>query len=176
MFMCLMPTAYCQTTDAIFLPKVYQRALVVAAGVIVQLTIWMGGFWLWQVSAGWLHTTSYLAMTAALLTVAWNLNPLAKFDGYHFLEAITGVLDLRGRSRDFYRDLFTFRPSPEPEETRWILLAYAPFSLAYTFIVFGFLISKLLGWSMENIPMLFLMLLISWLIYFYFPEPNNQKS
>jgi putative peptide zinc metalloprotease protein len=114
-------------------------------------------------------------MTAALLTVMWNLNPLAKFDGYHFLEAITGVLDLRDRSRDFYRDLLTFRPSPEPEETRWILLAYAPFSLAYTFLVFGFLISKLLGWSMENIPMLFLMLLISWLIYFYFPEPNNPK-
>lgn len=174
MFMCLMPTAYCQTTDGYFLPKVYQRALVVAAGVIVQLAIATGAFWIWQNSADWLKTTSYLVMTAAMLTVAWNLNPLAKFDGYHFLEAITGVLDLRGRSRDLYRDIITFHPSAEPRETRWILLAYAPFSLAYTFLVFGFLISKLLGWSMEHIPMLFLTLLIAWLIYFYFPEPKEK--
>ena len=174
MFMCLMPTAYCQTTDGYFLPKVYQRALVIAAGVIVQLAIATGAFWVWRNSAGWLEITSYLVMTAAMLTVAWNLNPLAKFDGYHFLEAITGVLDLRGRSRDLYLDIITFRPSREPQETRWILLAYAPFSLAYTFLVFGFLISKLLGWSMENIPMLFLTLLITWLIYFYFPEPDRS--
>ena len=174
MFMCLMPTAYCQTTDGYFLPKVYQRALVIAAGVIVQLAIATGAFWVWRNSAGWLEITSYLVMTAAMLTVAWNLNPLAKFDGYHFLEAITGVLDLRGRSRDLYRDIITFRPSREPQETRWILLAYAPFSLAYTFLVFGFLISQLLGWSMENIPMLFLTLLITWLIYFYFPEPDRS--
>lgn len=174
MFMCLMPTAYCDTTDVYFLSRVYQRALVIAAGIIVQLGIWMGGFWLWRISDGWLNTTSYLVMTAALLTVAWNMNPLAKFDGYHFLEAITGVLDLRGRSKDFYRDLITFRPSAEPQETRWILLAYAPFSIAYTLLVFGFLISQLLGWSMANIPMLLLTLLVGWLIYFYFPEPKRS--
>lgn len=174
MFMCLMPTAYCDTTDGYFLPKVYQRALVIAAGIIVQLGIWMAGFWVWRSTDGWLETTSYLIMTAALLTVAWNLNPLAKFDGYHFLEAVSGVIDLRGRSKDFYRDLIIFRPSAEPQETRWLLLAYAPFSIAYTIFVFGFLISQLLGWSMTNIPMLFLTLLVGWLIYFYFPEPSDR--
>lgn len=177
MFMCLMPTAYCLTTDSYFLPKVYQRALVVGAGLVVQFLIWMGAFWLLQIASptSWLYSTSYLVMTAALVTVLWNMNPLAKFDGYFFLEAITGVIDLRGRSRDFYRNLLTFKPSNEPQETRWILLAYAPFSLAYSLLVFGFLLSRLLGWSLENIPMLLLTLFLGWLIYFYFPEPKNRS-
>jgi putative peptide zinc metalloprotease protein len=172
MFMCLMPTVYCDTTDLLFLPKVYQRALVVAAGIIVQLMIWMIAFGLWlTTAASWLRVSSYIIMGAALLTIAWNLNPLAKFDGYYFLEIITGVINLKERSRNFYQSILSRRPSQEPQETRWILLLYAPFSIIYGLLVMAFIFSGILGWGLTQAPALMLLLTIAWLIYYFFPEP-----
>ena len=46
MFMCLMPGCYTNTTDSYCLVRRRQRALVVAAGVLVQIIIWAIAFWL----------------------------------------------------------------------------------------------------------------------------------
>ncbi|WP_413167945.1 hypothetical protein ACL6C3_14670 [Capilliphycus salinus ALCB114379] len=83
LIMMFMPAAYTNTTDSYCLVKRYQRILVIAAGVIVQFTIAAIALllWNWSNPSSWLHTASYLLMTAALFTVALNLNPLARFDG-----------------------------------------------------------------------------------------------
>ncbi len=176
MFMFLMPLAYTNTTDQYSLPKRSQRMLVVGAGVLCQLIIATFAFWLWNSSAigSWLWVFSYLLFAASIFTVAVNLNPLAKFDGYYLAVAMTGINNLRQRSFEFYRDLLTFKPSPEEGSDRWLLAGYAPFSLLYTLSVFGFLILKVADWTLTFIPFTALVLFAIWAIYFHLaPNPKS---
>jgi putative peptide zinc metalloprotease protein len=171
----LMPAAYTNTTDAYCLVRRYQRVLVVAAGVLVQFIIAAISLclWNWTAPGSWLHTSSYLLMAAALFTVALNLNPLARFDGYYLAVALTGINNLRSRAFGFYGKLLTGKPIKEKGSDRLVLAIYAPFSLAYIWFVFGFLIWRVIDWSWTNIPTLAITLLILWLIYFYFPKFDN---
>jgi putative peptide zinc metalloprotease protein len=176
MFMCFTPVAYTNTSDQYSLPKRRQRLFVVGAGILCQLTLAAIAFWGWNSSASgsWLSLTQYLLMMAALFTVALNLNPLAKFDGYYLAVALTGINNLKQRSFQLYRDWFQLKPSAEQGSDRWILAAYAPFSLLYVISVFGFLLLRLGDWTMTHIPITALVLLGVWLIYFFMPSPQSE--
>ncbi|HBB30781.1 MAG TPA: hypothetical protein DDZ80_02260 [Cyanobacteria bacterium UBA8803] len=171
LFMCLIPAAYTNTTDSYCLSR-WQRILVVGAGILVQVTLAAVALWLWNLSTPgtWLHTSSYLLMVASLFTVAVNLNPLAKFDGYYLAVAVTGINNLRSRAFSFYTHLLTGKPIKETRRDRWILATYAPFSLAYIWFVFGFLLFRISDWILVNIPTTTFLLLLIWAIYFYFPS------
>ncbi|MDY7015187.1 MAG: hypothetical protein SVX43_16635, partial [Cyanobacteriota bacterium] len=172
MLMCLFPAAYTDTTDAYCLVKRRQRVLVVAAGVLCQLGVAAIAFWLWMVAVpgSGLNVGSYLLLAAALFTVAINLNPLAKFDGYYLAVAATGINNLRSRSFLFYLKLMTGKPIEEKARDAWILALYAPLSLAYLWLVFGFLFARLADWILMNAPFLTLTLLALWAIYYFFPS------
>jgi putative peptide zinc metalloprotease protein len=176
MFMCFTPVAYTNTSDQYSLPKRRQRLFVVGAGILCQLTLAAIAFWVWNSSASgsWLSLTHYLLMTAALFTVALNLNPLAKFDGYYLAVALTGINNLKQRSFQLYRDWLQFKPSAEQGRDQWILAAYAPFSLVYVLSVFGFLLMRLGDWTLTHIPITALVLLVVWLIYFFAPDPKPE--
>ncbi|NEP11340.1 MAG: M50 family metallopeptidase [Symploca sp. SIO2C1] len=171
LFMCLIPAAYTNTSDSYCLSR-WQRILVVGAGVLVQVTLAAIALWLWNLSTtgSWLHTTSYLLMVASLFTVALNLNPLARFDGYYLAVAVTGINNLRSRAFSFYAHLLTAKPIKETTRDRWILATYAPFSLAYIWFVFGFLFLRITDWTLLNIPTTAFFLILIWAIYFYFPR------
>jgi len=173
LFMCLFPAAYTNTTDSYCLSR-WQRILVVGAGILVQITLAAIALWLWNLSTtgNWLHTTSYLLMIASLFTIALNLNPLAKFDGYYLAVAITGINNLRNRAFSFYAHLLTGKPINETRRDSWILAAYAPLSLAYIWFVFGFLFLRITDWILLNIPTTAFLLLLIWAIYFYFPRKS----
>ena len=109
-------------------------------------------------------------MVASLFTVAINLNPLAKFDGYYLASAVTGINNLRGRSFMFYGHLLRLQLGPERPCDRLILAAYAPFSFLYILSVFGFLFARVIDWTLTNIPFIALVLLLLWAIYFYMPS------
>ena len=175
LFMCLVPAVYTNTTDSYCLSR-FRRILVVGIGVLVQLILAAFGLWLWNISASgtWLSTASFLLMSAALFTVALNLNPMSKFDGYYLAVAITGINNLRSRSFAFYGNLLAGKPIQEPWEIRWILAAYGPFSIAYIWMVFGFLFWHITEWSLINIPMTALILLFVWGIYFLFPTFGSK--
>jgi len=175
MFICLFPAAYVNTTDQYMLNR-RQRSLVVGAGVLCQFTLAAIGFWGWVITAEstWLHLVSYLLVIASLFTVAINLNPLTKFDGYYLALAMTGVNNLRSRSFSFYANLFSRRPLREAPTTWWILATYAPGSLVYTLLVFGFLLMNIAGWTMTHIPAIALILLGLWAIYYFFPTPPSK--
>jgi putative peptide zinc metalloprotease protein len=177
-FMCLMPAAYTNTTDAYCLVKKRQRFWVVAAGVTIQLVIGAMAFWLWFTSAEgtWLHTSSFLLMGAALFTVALNLNPLARFDGYYLAVALTGINNLRSRSFLLYKRLLGGYPAVESGRDFWILLAYAPLSFLYLTLVFGKLLLWLGTWIAIHIPYLALVLFVFWLIYYTAPTPQKATQ
>ncbi|MEJ6488081.1 site-2 protease family protein [Nostoc punctiforme UO1] len=140
MFICLLPGAYTNTTDAYGLVKRRQRTLVMAAGVICQVVIWGIALCFWSISTpgNWFYTATYLLMLAAQLTLALNLNPLNKFDGYYLVEAMTGINHLRKRSFAYYGQLWRREPSPERTEDIGILAVYAPACLVYiTWLLFN---------------------------------------
>lgn len=174
LFMFLMPAAYTNTSDSYCLVKRRQRVFVVGAGILTQLVVGAIALWLWHISleSSWLYQSSYLLLVAALFTIAINLNPLARFDGYHLLVALTGINNLRKRSFDYYRNLLTFTPTEEPKQTQPILAAYAPFSFAYIIFVFGSIFRLIIHWSLDNIPMMAFLLLLAWAIYYFFPRTN----
>ncbi|WP_371417527.1 site-2 protease family protein [Anabaena sp. UHCC 0187] len=144
MFIFLLPGAYTNTTDAYGLVKRKQRTLVMAAGVICQVVIWGFALCLWSISTpgSWFSTTSYLLMIAAQFTLALNLNPLNKFDGYHILEAMTGINHLRKKSFAYYAQLWRREPSQERTEDIGILAVYAPACLLYV----AWLLANLFFW------------------------------
>lgn len=173
LFICLLPGAYTNTTDAYCLVRRRQRALVVAAGVICQLSVGAIAWGLWNLFSpnSWWNTGSYLLMIAALLTVVMNLNPLNKFDGYYLAVALTGINNLRKRSFQLYIDLFKNRPINEKADDQTILLAYAPASLLYTIWVFSNLLIWLSKILRDNLTatLITLVVLVVWALYFYLP-------
>lgn len=171
LFMCLMPAAYTNSSDSYRMYR-WQRCLVIGAGVLCQVVIAAIAFWLWHFTANSsnFHTGAYLLMAAALFTVALNLNPLARFDGYYLLVAATGINNLKGRSFGLYKAWLSRQPSPEGGRDRWILAAYAPLSFLYLLLVFGQLFLWLGNTILTHIPFLALFLFVLWLIYYYYPE------
>ena len=171
LFMCLMPAAYTNSSDSYRMYR-WQRCLVIGAGVLCQVVIAAIAFWLWHFTANSssLHTAAYLLMAAALFTVALNLNPLARFDGYYLLVAATGINNLKGRSFGLYKAWLSRQPSVERGCDRWILAAYAPLSFLYLLLVFGQLFLWLGNTILTHIPVLALFLFVLWLIYYYYPE------
>lgn len=178
MFMFFMPAAYTNTTDSYSLTKRSQRVLVVGAGLLVQVTIAALALGLWNLTGTgtWLHTTSYLLMMSALFTIALNLNPLSKFDGYYLAVAMTGINNLRSRAFNLYAHWLRGLPIHEKPRDRWILATYAPFSLGYSLLVFGFLLIHMADWLLTHTPAIALTFLFLWAIYFYAPFTAKQAE
>lgn len=176
LFMFLIPAAYTNSTDSYQLQKKRQRILVVAAGIICQCVIGSLALWLWYFSVdnSWLKPTSYLLLVAALFTLAVNLNPMARFDGYHLLVAITGINSLKDRAFKFYRALLSRQPLNEPKHCQRIFAIYAPLSLLYICFVFGSLFRLVLFWTLDHAAVVVTFLLIAWLIYYFFPEVPHR--
>ncbi len=167
MFMCLFPAAYTNSTNSYGLPR-YQRLLVVGAGVLTQLAIAAIALFVWNVTTigQWLYEISYLLFSASLFTVLLNLNPLAKFDGYHLLVAATRINDLRRRAFAYYQRKFKGEPEIEYPAFRPILAAYAPLSLIYLVGIFGLLFGNLLHFALITLPAPIAFAFALWLAYY----------
>jgi putative peptide zinc metalloprotease protein len=167
MFMCLFPAAYTNSTNSYGLPR-YQRLLVVGAGVLTQLAIAAIALVVWNVTTigQWLYELSYLLFSASIVTVLLNLNPLAKFDGYHLLVAATRINGLRGRAFAYYQRKLKGETEIEYPPFRPVLAAYAPLSLLYLVGIFGFLFSKILHFSLITLPAPIAFALALWLAYY----------
>jgi putative peptide zinc metalloprotease protein len=172
MLIIMMPAAYTNTTDSYHLSR-WKRLLVVGAGVLVQFTTAALAIAIWQLSAEdtWPRSLGILLVFASLFTVALNLNPLAKFDGYYLATIIAGINNLRPRSFQFYGRLLQLKSPQEPSNCWLPLTLYAPLCLLYIFSVFGFLFGRILTWSLTEIPTWTLILISLWALYYFAPNP-----
>lgn len=99
-----LPVPYVDCTDIYRLPGKRPRVLVALAGPYVDLVA--AG----ACSAAALETTGAVSASAFVLVLAMaaalarNLMPVLPTDGYHALQAVTGELNLRGRSWSHLRD------------------------------------------------------------------------
>ncbi|MGB0909955.1 MAG: HlyD family efflux transporter periplasmic adaptor subunit [Nitrospirales bacterium] len=145
-FLVMFPVLYTDTTDAWRLTHRRERLTIAAAGVIVELVIAMLATFLWNfLPDGILRSVAFtLATTSWVMSVAINLNPLLRFDGYYFLSDWLGVPNLQHRAfalgrwkmREWAFGLGVQPPETFPPKMRNFLIIYAWSIWAFRFFLF----------------------------------------
>ncbi len=145
-FLVMFPVLFTDTTDAWKLTSRRKRLNITAAGVITELTI--AAFatlaWAFLPDGVWRSAAFFIATTAWIMSLSVNLNPLMRFDGYHFLSDAIGVHNLQARS--FMLGRWALReclfglgePAPEtiPRTKRRGLIFFAWATWIYRFFLF----------------------------------------
>lgn len=137
----LTPAPYVDASAASAFPLARQRALVSAAGIMVELALAALALGAWSVLApGFARDAAMvLVLICSVSTIVFNANPLVRLDGYHLLCDALQLPNLATRSQAWWasawRRLVGMEQALPPGalargETKW-LMAYAPLSWAY---------------------------------------------
>lgn len=145
-FMVMWPVLYTDATNAWRLPHRKGKALISAAGVITELMLACYAMLAWIfLPDGLARSIAFtVATTTWILSLAVNLNPLMRFDGYFFLSDALNVPNLQERSFRMARWqlrswLFGYNvPPPERMEDslRKILVVFGISVWVYRFFLF----------------------------------------
>ena len=145
--MVLMPVLYTDVTDAWRIVPRRPRLLIGAAGMLTELALAMIATFLWSfLPDGPLRSAAFLVATTTWITsLAINLSPFMRFDGYYLLSDWLGVTNLQPRSFalarwHLRRMIFGFDDSaPEPfsQCDQVILIAYAWATWLYRLMLFA---------------------------------------
>lgn len=172
-FFLFVPMPYVDASAASRLGKAWQRAVISAAGILVELTLAAMGLSLWLVvEDGWVREFAFVLMTlGGLSTLLFNGNPLMKLDGYFVLSDALNVPNLAQRSARIIERSLTHvwawllrwhlpgarapRALMEPVE-RWALRLYAPLSWLYRWSVCALMV----GWAADKAAWLGLGLMV----------------
>jgi putative peptide zinc metalloprotease protein len=150
MFLVFMPVPYVDASASTAFRNKYQRALVGAAGMLVEVLLAAVAMFVWVlVEPGLVKAVAYNVMIiAGVSTILFNANPLLRFDAYYILSDLIEIPNLGQRSNRyvFYlvqRYLFGVRQAESPVvatgERGWFLF-YAPVSFAYRMVIFAAII------------------------------------
>ncbi len=142
----LWPVLWTDTTDAWRLTDRRHRLIVDASGMAAELVLAIFAALLWAILPdGSARTAAFLLCSSTwLITLAVNLNPLMRFDGYFLLSDGLEIPNLQDRAFALARwrlreTLFDFRvPPPEvvPAHTAKLMLIYAYSTWVYRFFLF----------------------------------------
>lgn len=147
MLMVFTPMPYVDATSSWGFRSRWQRTLVGAAGMIVEIFLAALAVFVWsRTGPGTLHSLAYNIMfVASVSTVIFNANPLLRFDGYYILSDLLEIPNLNQRAVHQLRHLgerclFGVKKSRSPAENRreaaWFT-AYGITSGIYRVIVFA---------------------------------------
>lgn len=142
----MWPVLYTDTSGAWRLARRRQRLAIGAAGMAAELVLACWATLLWSfLQDGMLRSAVFtLASTTWILTLAVNLSPFMRFDGYFLLSDLLGVPNLQQRAFALTRwrlreALFGFGDEP-PEYfakgLRRVLVAYSVGTWIYRFFLF----------------------------------------
>lgn len=159
--MFLTPALYVDAGTANAFASARQRALVSAAGILVELALAALAFLVWVAAGPGLvrDTALAVAMIGSISTLFFNGNPLLRLDGYFVLCDALQLPNLAARSQAWWTRLLrgaVGQPAgPAPllagGEAKWLAL-YAPASAAYRISLLCALVfwlgrqAWLLGW------------------------------
>ncbi|MBC7634817.1 MAG: hypothetical protein H7251_04365, partial [Acetobacteraceae bacterium] len=142
----LWPVLWTDTTDAWRLTDRRHRLIVDVSGMAAELVLAVFAALAWaMLSDGSLRTAAFLLCSSTwLITLAINLNPLMRFDGYYLLSDGFDIPNLQDRAFALARwrlreTLFDFgAPPPEmlPAATARLMLVYAYCTWVYRFFLF----------------------------------------
>ncbi len=145
MFLVLMPVPYVDATASGAFQDKWQRVLVGAAGMMVELFLAALAVFIWVLAEpGLLHSAAYnVIFVAGVSTLLFNGNPLLRFDGYYILADLIEIPNLALRTNEYWqwlakRHLFGARALERPASTRgervWFGL-FGPASFVYRIFV-----------------------------------------
>ncbi|MBN9497368.1 MAG: efflux RND transporter periplasmic adaptor subunit [Alphaproteobacteria bacterium] len=145
-FMVMYPTLYTDTTSVWRLNDRRKRVAVAAAGMAAELGLACYALLAWNfLPDGPLRSVVFIWATSSwILTLAVNLSPFMRFDGYYLFSDLIDVPNLQERAFALARwrlREFLFggsEPAPEawPARMRLILLGYAFGTWIYRFTLF----------------------------------------
>ncbi len=140
------PVLWTDVTDAWRLPNRRQRLIIDGAGMLAELALAAVATLLWAVLPdGALRSGVYvLSSTTWLITLAINLNPFMRFDGYYLFADALDIANLQDRSFALARwhlreSLFRFNLSPPevwPKDRHRLLIVYAYATWIYRLLLF----------------------------------------
>ena len=144
----LMPVPYVDASAAWTLRDKRRRALIGAAGILVELFVAASGLLIWVlVEPGTFRDLAFnLALIGGVSTLLFNGNPLLKFDGYFVLEDLVEIPNLGQRSTQYYQYLvqrYAFglsaarSPITAPGERPWFLFYGFASPLYRLFVMVG---------------------------------------
>lgn len=145
MTLVFLPVPYVDVTSATVLDSRWHRALVGAAGMMVEVFLASLAMMVWSaVEPGILRAAMFNVMViAGVSTLVFNGNPLLRFDAYYILSDLIEIPNLATRSARFYgylvtRYLFRIKHQISPAYARgeavWFAF-YAPASYLYRLFV-----------------------------------------
>lgn len=144
MFLVFVPSPYVNASASSAFPSKWRRAIVGAAGMMIETFIASLALFFWlSAEPGLPRAIAYNVMLiAGVTTILFNANPLLRYDGYFILCDLLEIPNLAQRGQKLYSylwDKYIFGakeiepPKETPSEKR-ILLLYKP--LAYCYKVF----------------------------------------
>lgn len=146
MLLVLIPVPYVDASSASAFRAKHQRAIVGAAGMLVEVFIAALAMFVWlEVEPGLIRALAFNTMLiAGVSTVLFNGNPLLRFDGYYVFSDLLEIPNLGSRSNQYIAWLiqrypFGVRDAQSPVsaagEAGWFLF-YAIASFCYRMFVF----------------------------------------
>ena len=145
LFLVFMPVPYVDASAATAYPVKWQRALVGAAGILVELLLAALALFVWlSVEDGLVKACAFNVMLiGGVSTLFFNGNPLLRYDGYYVLQDILEIPNLGPRSYRYIAYLVKSRllglpdvqsPATSRGEARWMLF-YGIASFCYRLTV-----------------------------------------
>lgn len=145
-FLVMFPVLYTDTSGAWRLRSRRQRLAIDCAGVTAELMVATLATLAWVfVPDGALRSTLFVLATSSwVMSLAINLNPFMRFDGYYVLADLIGVSNLqprafalgRWRLRELLFDLREPPPETVPARLRRGMVIYAWLTWAYRLVLF----------------------------------------
>lgn len=139
------PVLYCDVSSSWTISNKWQRMVVSAAGVYVEMILAVICFWIWWYSLpGLLNSLCFnVLLVCSVGTLLLNGNPLMRYDGYYLLADAWEIpnLDRSGRAawrRNAYHSLLGIRLSRdhvmEPRLEKWAM-GYTLLATLYRFAI-----------------------------------------
>ncbi|MEL6677054.1 MAG: HlyD family efflux transporter periplasmic adaptor subunit [Pseudomonadota bacterium] len=145
-FLMMFPVLYSDVTDAWRLRNRRDKLMIDAGGVLAELSVAVIATLVWAfLPDGGVRSAFFaLATTSWVMSLAINLNPFMRFDGYYFLADAVGVQNLQPRSfalarwrlREALFDLRDTPPEQVPEGLRRFMILYAYVTWIYRLVLY----------------------------------------
>jgi putative peptide zinc metalloprotease protein len=157
-----MPSLYCDVTDSWRLPNRWQRMIIAAGGIYVELILATLACFVWISSdtIGFRGMAVQLMIVCSLMTLLLNANPLLRYDGYYILSDWIGIPNLGEECRKAWTaswiSFFTINPSSKiiaiesrSGYARW-LITYHILSFIYRCLLLSTIVLLAYNWLEQS--------------------------
>lgn len=151
MLLVFMPVPYVDASDSLAFQNKWQRALVGAAGILVEVALASLALIVWvNAEEGLVRAFAFNVMLiGGVSTLLFNGNPLLKFDGYYVLSDILEIPNLANRANQYLGYLiqrYAFRvqsaksPATAPGEPGWFVF-YSIAAFCYRLVIMAAIVT-----------------------------------